>query len=270
MKRILLIGLILLMGAALGFADRNLVQDTLTQSVVLIFNETGGGQGLEGWLGSGVIVSPDGYIVTNRHVAGYSLKANGPDPITGFDTYVLEGTTPRLTVYNKDWGMGGCRVVAVSRDPNKDLAILKIESAQALPYAKIAETANFFPGDTVFAVGHPLGVAWMLTKGSISKMMELEDHNKWIIHDASLNPGNSGGPLFDEGGRIVGINFAAIPPGYAENIGIAVDARIVFQFVTLCIEFDQRRLEVMSEDSFKQYTPPTYYNRGYNYSPMGF
>jgi len=246
-------------------ADRNLVQEGMIEKTVLFFNP-GGGMNFESWIGSGVIVSDDGYIITNRHVVGYYLKQGAKDPETGLYTYTLEGNSRRLQVYHADWGYGGCRIVAVSNDPNKDLAIVKIETIRDLPFAEIAVIKNMYPGDDVYSVGHPYGINWTLTKGVISNFLETEDHSKWILHDSSINPGNSGGPLYDKFGRVIGINFAAIPPFQAENMAVAVDARVVKAFIELAVAFDVERMGVMTEASFEKGWGIIRQN-GYSYYP---
>jgi len=263
MKRIGLCVLVLfLVIAVFGFADRNLVRDSMIENTVLFFNSAS--LTIEGWMGSGVIVSPDGYIVTNRHVAGYYLERDGEDD-QGNPKYKIVGDpVPRLQVYHRDWGMGGCRIVAVSNEPNKDLAVIKIEGIDPFTYSELATSKNMYEGDTVYSVGHPLGISWTITKGSISNFLELEDHSKWVLHDSSINPGNSGGPLYDEFGKVVGINFAAIPPFAAENMSVAIDARMVAQFVDLMINIDQQRMVPLSEDSFGTTPEPKYYS-GYWY-----
>jgi len=255
MKKLLIV--LLMLAALCAVADRNLTREGMLDVTVLLF-KPGSGFSLESWIGSGVIISPDGYIVTNRHVAGYYITG---DEEKG---YTLEGGGRNIFVYHRDWGYGGCRIVAVSNDPNRDLAILKIEVTEALPYAELATVKNMLPGDTVYSVGHPHGIYWTMTKGSISKFVELVDHNKWILHDSSINPGNSGGPLFDEFGLVVGLNFAVLPPAYCENISIAVDARVIALFVEVAIEFDRKRLKPMCEDDFKE-TDRAEYHKGYWY-----
>ena len=254
MKRLVyLMGIILILITGGGlFGDNNLLYDDMMEKVVLLFNSGGGGS-LESWLGSGVIISFDGYIVTNRHVAGYYVKEDGEDEY-GEKLYTLGGEGAHLLVYNKDWGYGGCRTVAVSTDPDLDLALLKVETVEDLPYATIASNNNIGPGLEVYAVGHPLGVGWMITRGVVSKVFNTLRHNKIIVHDASINPGNSGGPLFDEFGQIVGLNYAAIPPYAAENISIAIDARMLGEFILLSIAFDQERTFVMTESDYDRST----------------
>lgn len=249
MKRLWIVLVLVLLSTVL-FADGNLVQDSMTDKVVLLFNRAGGFS-LESWIGSGVIISPDGYIVTNRHVAGYSVMEDGEDAY-GHMKYKLAGNGADLIAYHEDWKYGKCRIVAVSTDPELDLALVKIEPINALPFAEIAYTKKVVSGTTVYAVGHPLGVGWMMTKGIISKEIETVRHNRILVHDASINPGNSGGPLFDEFGYVVGLNYAAIPPFQAENIGIAIDARMIAAFVMVSMEFDKQRLFVMTEGDYEQ------------------
>jgi len=247
-----------------GFADRNLTRDAMIAKTVLFYNP-GGGSTFESWIGSGVIVSENGYIVTNRHVVGYRLLPDGKDDQEN-PKYKIEGDpTIRLQVYHRDWGYGSCRIVAVSNEEATDLALVKIEGVDPLVYAELAVTKNMFEGDTVYSVGHPLGISWTITKGSISNFLELEDHTKWILHDSSINPGNSGGPLFDEFGNMVGLNFAAIPPFAAENMAVAVDARVVARFVELAIYFDGERMKPMSESDFEATSAKNHYYKGYWY-----
>lgn len=253
MKKLFLFGLLFIL-AIHAFGDGNLDQEGMIEKTVLIFNRGGGfSLSIESWIGSGVIVSPDGYIVTNRHVAGYYVDDNGVDEY-GRKEFKIVGTPPRLIVYQKDWGYGGARLVSVSNDPELDLAVLKIEPLEDLPFATLAYNRNIDPGTTVYAVGHPFGVGWMMTKGVISKDLETPRHHRILVHDASINPGNSGGPLYDEFGLLVGLNYAAFPPFLAENIAVAIAAEDVGEFVKISIEFDQKRIWVMSEEDYQEST----------------
>lgn len=253
MKTTIIAVLLLLTLPFLIFADRNLERDAMIKTTVLIFNPDGGGMSVAGWLGSGVIVSDDGYIVTNRHVVGWTLREVGTDKEgkTIYSPQPRVDGTQRLVVYHEDWGYGGARVVAVSNDPYRDLAVIKIETTEPLPFSSMGSVENMFPGDTVYSVGHPHGVGWVITKGVIGKFLKTEDHNRFILHDASINPGNSGGPLYDEWGKVIGLNFAAFPPFAAENMSLAIDGRVVARFVELAITFDRLRLEVLSEGKFE-------------------
>lgn len=158
-------------------------------------------------LGSGVIISEDGYILTNNH-----LVARASDIIvkTKEETY-------------KD-------VEIVGADPVTDIAVLKIKNGHDLPYAELGDSDSLEVGDWVMAIGNPLTLGWTLTAGIVSAKgrsglsfgegtAQLQD---FIQTDAAINPGNSGGPLVNLKGKVVGIN-TAIATGSAfsrGNIGI--------------------------------------------------
>ena len=251
MKRVFGIMLIfVLISVGFAFADRNLDYEFMNQTVVLLFN--GRASSLESWIGSGVIISPDGYIVTNRHVAGYYVAEDKEDEY-GNMQYKLAGKGADLLVYHEDWGYGGCRIVAVSVEPDLDLALLKIEPIEELPYAEIGVLDKIHPGLKVFAVGHPLGVGWSMTSGIISKVIPTTNYNELLLHDASINPGNSGGPLFDEFCRVIGLNYAGLPPYAAENMGLAISASSIGPFVILSMEFDRKRSFVMTENDYEDH-----------------
>jgi len=154
--------------------------------------------------GSGVIISPDGYIVTNDHV------------IDGADT---------VSVTLADQQEFEAKVVG--RDSKTDLAVLKIESKQKLPAAELGDSDQINVGDWVVAIGNPFGLTHTVTSGIISakgRVIGAGPYDDFIQTDASINPGNSGGPLFDLHGNIVGINTAIIPQG--QGIGFAIPVNI--------------------------------------------
>lgn len=154
--------------------------------------------------GSGVIISPDGFIVTNDHV------------IDGADT---------VTVTLADQQEFEAKVVG--RDPKTDLAVLKIEVKQALPAAELGDSDQLNVGDWVVAIGNPFGLNHTVTSGIVSakgRVIGAGPYDDFIQTDASINPGNSGGPLFDLNGKIVGINTAIIPQG--QGIGFAIPVNI--------------------------------------------
>ena len=143
--------------------------------------------------GSGVIVSPDGLILTNNHV--------------------VEGAkTIRLTF--ADGATRGVRVLG--RDPDTDLAVLRAETTERLAFAGLADSKKLRPGQIAIAIGNPLGFQSTVTAGIISAVgRSLRAENGRLIDDviqtdAALNPGNSGGPLVDSSGRVIGINTATI------------------------------------------------------------
>jgi len=162
-------------------------------------------------LGSGVIISPDGYIVTNNHV--------------------VDGATDiRVTMSDR-------RVLAaklVGRDPMTDLAVLKINGSN-FPSLPWGDSTKLRPGQTVLAFGDPLGFRFSVTRGIVSALNrpnpDPEDRRKpgeFIQTDAAINQGNSGGPLVDARGEIVGINtFLISPSGAFSGMGFAIPTQIV-------------------------------------------
>jgi len=151
-------------------------------------------------LGSGVVVSPEGYILTNNHV--------------------VDGATDvRVTLSDKREFQG--RVVGT--DPKTDVAVLKIEASKLLPIT-IGDSAKAEVGDTVLAIGDPFGVGETVTKGIISATgrgnLGIEDYEDFIQTDAPINPGNSGGALINDRGELIGINTAIISHGSGGNQGI--------------------------------------------------
>lgn len=161
-------------------------------------------------LGSGFIISADGYIVTNNHVVSPGAQGAVVEQITV--------TMPDRTEY-----------VArlVGRDPDSDLAVLKIE-ARNLPHVTFGDSTNARVGDWVIAIGNPLGFGGTVTAGIVSALYRNVGpagvgsggaFDRYIQTDAAINQGNSGGPLFDMSGRVIGINSAIISPN-GGNIGL--------------------------------------------------
>jgi len=161
----------------------------------------------DNWLGSGVIVSPNGYILTANHVV------DGADEIK-------VGIKDDKSIYSAK---------VVGSDPPTDVAILKIE-AKDLPAVTLGDSDQLEVGDVVLAVGNPFGVGQTVTKGIISalgrSLADLGDSRQYqdfIQTDAPINQGNSGGALVDAEGRLIGINDAiASPSGTSAGIGFAV------------------------------------------------
>ncbi|HET9388644.1 MAG TPA: trypsin-like peptidase domain-containing protein [Steroidobacteraceae bacterium] len=157
-----------------------------------------------GGAGSGVVVTPDGYVLTNEHVV-----QNVQDARVAF----VDGRHASATV--------------VGRDPATDLAVLRAQAA-ALPYARLTTTPPLRVGQLVVAVGNPFGFESTVSAGVVSALgRSLRSRHGRLIegvvqHTAALNPGNSGGPLVDARGRVVGVNTAII--AMAQGIGFSVPA----------------------------------------------
>jgi len=158
-------------------------------------------------VGSGFIVDPDGYIVTNNHV--------------------IEGAG-EITVILHD----GTRYTATlkGRDPKTDLALLKIETSEELPYVRFGDSDKAKVGDWVVAVGNPFGLGGSVSAGIISargRDIQSGPYDDYLQIDAPINRGNSGGPLFDGSGKVVGVNTAIFSPsGGNVGIGFAIPAAL--------------------------------------------
>jgi serine protease Do len=174
---------------------------------------------VERGLGSGVIVSPDGYVLTNNHV------------IEGADEVSVS--------------LAGGRELAariVGTDPRTDVAVLKVEG-QGLAHATLGDSDQLRVGDVVFAVGNPLGVGQTTTMGIISatgrsnlRLIE-QGYESFIQTDASINPGNSGGALVDAQGRVIGINTVIISTSRGNiGIGFAIPVNLAENIMRSLIE----------------------------------
>ena len=159
-------------------------------------------------LGSGFIIDPSGLIVTNNHVI------EGADQIT---VTLNDGTTLPARL--------------IGRDDKTDLALLKINNKKPLPYAKFGDSDRARIGDWVIAIGNPFGLGSTVTAGIVSarnRDIEAGPYDEFIQTDAPINRGNSGGPLFDMGGNVVGVNSAIYSPsGGSVGIGFAIPSNLV-------------------------------------------
>jgi serine protease Do len=164
-----------------------------------------------GSLGSGFIISPDGYIVTNNHLI-QSVSGNG----------VVDSVTV-ITTDRKEYS---ARIVG--RDETSDLALLKIEGRN-LPFVQWGDSTRARVGDWVLAIGNPYGLGGSVTAGIISALHRgitgVGAYDRYIQTDAAINMGNSGGPMFDLNGNVIGVNSALISPtGASVGIGLAIPA----------------------------------------------
>ena len=172
--------------------------------------------------GSGVLLSADGYIVTNSHVIENGRRIQVKIAASG---KALSGSASLLKPSGKTLLAG---VVGVDRE--SDLAILKIE-AEGLPFLKLGDSDALRQGQLVMAFGNPLGLESSVSMGvvsSVARQIKPDDAMVYVQTDAPINPGNSGGPLIDSEGRVVGINtFILSQSGGSEGIGFAVPSNIV-------------------------------------------
>ena len=163
-------------------------------------------------LGSGFIIDADGYVVTNNHVI------DGADEIT---VILDDGREFPATLRG--------------RDPKSDLAVLKIDAGQDLPYVEFGDSEQARVGDWVIAIGNPFGLGGSTSTGIISargRDINAGPLDDFIQIDAPINRGNSGGPLFDTSGKVIGVNTAIFSPnGGNVGIGFAIPASMVTNVV---------------------------------------
>jgi serine protease Do len=177
---------------------------------------------LERTSASGVVVDPDGYVVTNAHVVEHATRLEVELPLTA------TGGDPGRSIISRRGRTLGAQVVAV--DHETDIAVIKIE-ARALPALPFGDSDTLRPGQLVLAFGSPLGLDSSVTMGVVSavaRQLTPEDPMIYIQTDAPINPGNSGGPLVDTEGRLVGVNTLIYSQsGGSEGIGFAAPSNIV-------------------------------------------
>lgn len=188
-------------------------------SVVNLFPITGGGRSREtpgqrmpnaSGSGSGLIVDGDGHIVTNNHVIGDATEIE-----------VRLSDKTKLIAH------------VVGKDPDTDLALLKVSAGRPLASARFGDSAVVKVGQWVMAVGNPFGLDQTVTLGVVSGIgrenINLSRYENFIQTDASINPGNSGGPLFNLRGEVIGINTAII--NFAQGIGFAIPSNMAKQVI---------------------------------------
>jgi serine protease Do len=171
---------------------------------------------------SGVIVDPEGYIMTNAHVVENATRLEVELP------FAATGGEPGRSIVRRRGRTVGAQIVALDRET--DLAVIKVE-ARALPALAFGDSDALRPGQIVLAFGSPLGLSSSVTLGVVSavaRQLTPEDPMIYIQTDAPINPGNSGGALVDAEGRLVGINTLIISQsGGHEGIGFAAPSNIV-------------------------------------------
>ncbi|OUJ15228.1 Do family serine endopeptidase [Acetobacter sp. DsW_063] len=163
--------------------------------------------------GSGFIISADGYAVTNNHVVKGATKVTAT---------LDDGTTLAARI--------------VGRDPKTDLALLKLTSTNKLPFIELGESDDVLPGQWVVAVGNPYGLGGTVTAGIVSALgRDIGDgpYDSFFQIDAPINRGNSGGPLFTQDGKVIGVNTAIYSPsGGSIGIGFAIPSDVVKNVVS--------------------------------------
>ena len=172
-------------------------------------------------LGSGFVISEDGYIVTNNHV------------IESADEITIEFFTGEELVAK-----------VIGTDPNTDIALLKVEADKPLPFVSFGDSDTARVGDWVVAMGNPLGQGFSVSAGIVSARNRAlsGSYDDYIQTDAAINRGNSGGPLFNMDGQVVGVNTAILSPnGGSIGIGFSMASNVVSRVVDQLKEFGETR-----------------------------
>jgi serine protease Do len=173
-------------------------------------------------LGSGFVISADGTIVTNNHVI---------DGAEDIQVYLTDGTHLPAKV--------------VGSDDKTDLAVLKVEAGHPLSFVEFGDSDSAVVGDWVMAIGNPFGLGGSVTLGIVSarnRDIQSGPYDQFIQTDAAINQGNSGGPLFDMNGKVVGINTAIIARGGSSlGIGFAVPGNLAKPVIDQLAEFGETR-----------------------------
>jgi len=174
-------------------------------------------------LGSGFVISADGYVVTNNHV----ITADGKGEVESITVTMPDGTEYPAKL--------------VGKDAASDLAVLKISGTKPFPFVKFGDSTRSRVGDWVVAIGNPFGLGGTVTSGIISAVYRNTGnggaYDRYLQTDAAINRGNSGGPMFDMGGNVIGINNAIFSPtGGSVGIGFAIPAEIASPIVQKLIK----------------------------------
>lgn len=199
--------------------------------------------------GSGLIISPDGYIVTNNHVI---------DKARDISVYLADGSVKKAQL--------------VGADPATDLAVIKVDGTN-LPTATFGDSDKLKPGQLAIAIGNPLGMDFKrtVTVGVVSgleRVLQVGDFSLRLIQtDAVINPGNSGGPLVNGRGEVIGLNSAKISSEAVEGMGFAIPSNLVKRIANEIISTGKvRRAQVgvrlADRDTAQAYLPDVKFDRG--------
>jgi len=173
-------------------------------------------------LGSGFIISPDGVIVTNNHVI---------ESADAIEVILQNGQRLEATV--------------IGRDPATDIAVLRVHARTPLPYVEMGDSDTARVGDIVLAIGNPFGLGGSLSVGVVSarnRNIDAGRYDDFIQTDAAINRGNSGGPLFNTDGEVIGVNTAIVSPtGASVGVGFATPTSIVRPVVEQIVRYGETR-----------------------------
>lgn len=174
-------------------------------------------------LGSGFVISADGYVVTNNHV----ITADGKGQVESITVTMPDGTEYPAKL--------------VGKDAASDLAVLKINRDKPFPFVKFGDSSKSRVGEWIIAIGNPFGLGGTVTSGIISAVYRNTGgggaYDRYLQTDAAINRGNSGGPMFDMNGNVIGINNAIFSPtGGSVGIGFAIPAETAAPIVQKLIK----------------------------------
>jgi serine protease Do len=188
-------------------------------------------------LGSGVIISPDGYVVTNNHVVAGNVRE------------ITAGLTDKREFKGR----------IIGRDPMTDIAVIKI-NAQNLPVLPWSDSSKVKVGQWALAIGSPFALNQTVTLGIVSAIgrtgMGMTDYEDFIQTDAAINPGNSGGGLLDSRGEVIGINTAILSPsGGSNGVGFAVSSNLARRIADELIKYGEVRRGFIGPMDCRTLTP---------------
>ncbi|NDW05770.1 Do family serine endopeptidase [Jiella pacifica] len=205
----------------------------------LLRNREGPGERSVQSLGSGFVIDPTGIIVTNNHVIG-------------------DADTITVNFPNGDQ----LDAELIGKDAKTDIAVLKVDAGKPLPFVKLGDSEDLRIGDWVMAIGNPFGLGGSVSIGIVSargRNINAGPYDNFIQTDAAINRGNSGGPLFDMFGNVVGINTAIISPtGGSIGIGFSIPSNLAVNVIDQLREYGETRrgwlgirLQALNEDIAK-------------------